>query len=75
MTRYFEIVDPLYPIINKREFYVEYDHFWSLCMEEKCKFEPDVLALHLVLYAFATQYLTLNHDPSVKTAEFYCKQG
>jgi len=74
MAKYFEIVDPLYPIINKREMYVEYEHFWSLSFEDQCKYEPDLLALQLVLYAFATQYLELL-DPteSVKTAEFYCE--
>jgi len=74
MAKYFEIVDPLYPILNRHEVYIEYEHFWSLSVDEKCRYEPDVIALHLVLYAFATQYLKLL-DPteSMQTAEFYCR--
>jgi len=72
MVKYFEIIDPLYPIVNKREMYVEYEHFWSLSDEDRCKYEPDLLALQFVLYAYATQYLALQSPTeSINTAEFY----
>lgn len=51
---------------------VEYEHFWCLSMEEKCRYAADVVALHFTLYASAIQFLELQSPTdSAKTAEFY----
>lgn len=72
MCKYFQIIDPLYPVIPRGQFFAEYEHFWSLSDAEKAKVDPSMLALHFVLYASATQYLqVLEPTECAQTAEFY----
>lgn len=72
VAKYFEIVDPLYPILDQAAFRKEYEYFWSLSYDEKCKYEAAMVSLHFVIYATATQYIELpSSTERTKTAEFY----
>ncbi|KAI9725344.1 MAG: hypothetical protein M1828_003194 [Chrysothrix sp. TS-e1954] len=74
VAKFFDAVDPLYPVIGRAEFLRDYDYFWSLTMQEKCSFDASVLALHFVIYANATQFMELgeaSHEDRTASAEFY----
>jgi hypothetical protein len=72
VDKYFEAVDPVYPMVHRRNFYADYVRFWSLSLEEKQVADPVLVALHFVIYAMGTQFI---HTPSNKEraqiAEFY----
>lgn len=72
IKQFFEIVDPVYPIIDRAEFLATYEIFWSLTEEAKAEYNADIIALHLVLYATATQFFdAFAHAERQKTSEFY----
>lgn len=75
IQKYFEVVDPIYPILGDRFTWMsDYERFWSLSPQEKCQVDGATVGLHFVIYAAATQFIDL---PSAaernKTAEFYCE--
>jgi hypothetical protein len=46
---FFESVDPVYPIVNRSQFYTDYEHFWALPITEKHSADPVFLALQFVM--------------------------
>ncbi|KAJ9657554.1 hypothetical protein H2201_008155 [Coniosporium apollinis] len=73
VAKYFEAVDPVYPMVNRRKFYAEYERFWSSPPIEKDTADAAMLALHFVIYAMGTQFMQVPSDPHEKeqVAEFY----
>ncbi|KAL1599886.1 hypothetical protein SLS60_007691 [Paraconiothyrium brasiliense] len=72
VAKYFDAVDPVYPMVHRRNFYADYDRFWSLPHAEKQTADPVLVALHFVVYAMATQFIgpQTDHKRS-EIAEFY----
>lgn len=72
VAKYFEAVDPLYPMIHRRNFYADYERFWSLPTEEKQHADPVLVGLHFVVYAMGTQFISTSTDHQrTQIAEFY----
>lgn len=74
LSRYFECVDPVYPMLHRQSFLDEYEHFWNLSVEERCAFDPAFVALMFVMYGLGTQFRSIpDSDESTKTdtAEMY----
>ncbi|OJD32176.1 zn 2cys6 transcription factor [Diplodia corticola] len=72
VAKYFEAVDPVYPMIHRPKFDADYERFWSLSHEEKCQADSALLGLHFVVYAMGTQFIQMP-DPQERAqiAEFY----
>ncbi|CAO2653482.1 Nn.00g028930.m01.CDS01 [Neocucurbitaria sp. VM-36] len=69
---YFDAVDPVYPMVHRRNFYADYQRFWSLPLEEKQVADPVLVALHFVVYAMGTQFIhTPSNQERAQIAEFY----
>jgi hypothetical protein len=59
-------------MINKAQFLVDYDRFWSLSQLEKCKADPSELALQFSVYAMGAQFIqTESEQTRAQIAEFY----
>jgi hypothetical protein len=72
VAKYFDAVDPVYPMIHRRNFYADYERFWSLPTEEKNAADPVLVALHFVVYAMGTQFISTSTDQERRQiAEFY----
>ncbi|KAK3391089.1 fungal-specific transcription factor domain-containing protein [Podospora didyma] len=72
LNRYFECVDPVYPMLHRQTFYADYEHFWSLPKIEKDRADASFVALIFVMLALGTQFVTSTSPPERKqTAEFY----
>ncbi|KAF2639582.1 hypothetical protein P280DRAFT_470216 [Massarina eburnea CBS 473.64] len=72
VAKYFDAVDPVYPMVHRRNFYADYERFWSLPAEEKLTVDPVLVALHFVVYAMATQFISMSTDHGqAQIAEFY----
>jgi hypothetical protein len=72
VTKYFESVDPVYPMINKAHFLADYDRFWALSLLEKQKVDPSMLGLHYAVYAMGAQFVQLESQQTrAQIAEFY----
>ncbi|PVI01843.1 hypothetical protein DM02DRAFT_670977 [Periconia macrospinosa] len=72
VAKYFDAVDPVYPMVHRRNFYADYERFWSLPIEEKQTADPVLVALHFVVYAMATQFIQMSSDHGqAQIAEFY----
>ena len=72
MIKFFEIVDPMYPVLDRLEVMSGYHHFWSLSEEERRNYDATTIALHFVLYANATLFIEHGSAPErTRTAEFY----
>ena len=72
ITKYFDAVDPVYPMIHRGSFLRDYDLFWSLPTIERPSSEGDLVALIFVMLAMGTQFVTLpSPDEKEQTAEFY----
>ncbi|KAG9256455.1 fungal-specific transcription factor domain-containing protein [Emericellopsis atlantica] len=56
LERYFECVDPVYPMIHRQTFYAEYEHFWQLSDEAKVVADASFIGLMLVIFALGTQF-------------------
>ncbi|ESZ99108.1 Zn(II)2Cys6 transcription factor [Sclerotinia borealis F-4128] len=72
MERYFECVDPVYPMLHKQTFYAEYEHFWSLQGPERDRTDASLVAMIFSMMALGTQFV--NNSPpkeQQQTAEFY----
>ncbi|KKA18694.1 hypothetical protein T310_7359 [Rasamsonia emersonii CBS 393.64] len=72
---FFESVDPVYPLLNRERFYIDYEGFWALDNAEKAKVDADFLALIFIVLAMGTQFLKVPGSktivPQNETAEFY----
>ncbi|KAK0643464.1 fungal-specific transcription factor domain-containing protein [Cercophora newfieldiana] len=72
IARYFECVDPVYPMLHRQTFYADYEHFWQLSRPDKDCAEPAFVALIFVMLALGTQFVTTTSPRERKqTAEFY----
>lgn len=72
LVRYFECVDPVYPMIHRQTFYAEYEHFWQLSRQKKTVSDAAFVALVFVMLALGTQFVTSTSPCERKqTAEFY----
>lgn len=72
LGRYFECVDPVYPMIHRQTFYADYEHFWQLNPQEKSNVDAAFVAQIFVMIALGTQFVTSTSPPERKqTAEFY----
>lgn len=68
--RYFEVVDPVYPMIHRQTFYADYEHFWQL--HDKTEVDAAFVAQIFVMLALGTQFVTSTSPAERKqTAEFY----
>lgn len=76
VAKYFDTIDPVYPMINKRQFHADYEHFWSLPDTDKYGADPGMLALHFVVYAMGTQFIQMPSElERSQLAEFYVSAG
>ena len=72
LARYFECVDPVYPMLDRQTFYAEYEQFWSLSHPEKDRTDAAFVALIFVILALGTQFVTATSTKEKnQTAEFY----
>ena len=78
IDKFFESVDPVYPLLYKPYFDRDYEAFWKLPFDERAKVRTSFVALMLVMMAMGTQFLRLpGHDPQTtlqnqsSSAEFY----
>ncbi|KAK0388622.1 hypothetical protein NLU13_4865 [Sarocladium strictum] len=72
LSRYFECVDPVYPMIHRQTFYADYEHFWSLSQDDKNATDADFVGLMFVMLGLGTQFVTSTSPNEKKqTAEFY----
>jgi hypothetical protein len=72
LGRYFECVDPVYPMIHRQTFYADYEHFWQLSGNDKNDVDAAFVALIFVMLALGTQFVTSTSASERKqTAEFY----
>ncbi|KAL3955354.1 hypothetical protein ACCO45_010917 [Purpureocillium lilacinum] len=72
LARYFECVDPVYPMIHRQTFYADYEHFWQLNVPERNKTDAAFVGLIFVMLALGTQFVTSTSPKERKqTAEFY----
>lgn len=72
LTRYFECVDPVYPMLHRQTFYADYEQFWALSRPQKDKVDAAFVALLFVMLALGTQFVTSTSPVERKqTAEFY----
>jgi hypothetical protein len=72
LERYFECVDPVYPMIHRQTFYADYEHFWSLPQEEKDCVDAALVAMIFSMLAMGTQFVTTTSPKErQQTAEFY----
>ncbi|RGP63709.1 hypothetical protein FLONG3_9814 [Fusarium longipes] len=73
LGRYFECVDPVYPMIHRQTFYADYEHFWQMNQQDKNDTDPSFIALIFVMLALGTQFVTstTSSQERKQTAEFY----
>lgn len=72
VDKYFDAVDPVYPMVHRRNFYADYERFWSLPPGQKHVADPVLVALHFVVYAMGTQFIhTPSNQERAQIAEFY----
>lgn len=72
MQRYFDVIDPVYPVVPRNLFMKEYRRFWIAPPEEKQLFDPAHVALQFAIYATGMQYMdTQPADVRESTSEFY----
>ena len=74
IAKYFDVVDPVYPMIHSESFLRDYDFFWSIAPAERPSVDGSFVALIFVMLAMGTQFVTLpSSDDKEQTAEFYGK--
>ena len=72
LERYFECVDPVYPMIHRQTFYADYEQFWSLSQPEKDRVDGALVAMIFSMLAMGTQFVTTTSPRErQQTAEFY----
>jgi hypothetical protein len=72
LERYFECVDPVYPMIHRQTFYADYEQFWSLPQPEKDRVDGSLVAMVFAMLALGTQFVTTTSPKErQQTAEFY----
>jgi hypothetical protein len=72
VAKYFDSVDPVYPMVHRQRFYAEYDDFWSLPLDRRGKADASMLALHFAIYAMGAQFIQMESEQArAQIAEFY----
>ncbi|TVY81570.1 Fusarisetin A cluster transcription factor fsa6 [Lachnellula suecica] len=72
LERYFECVDPVYPMIHRQTFYADYEHFWALPQPEQDRADGALVAMIFAMLAMGTQFVTTTVSRErQQTAEFY----
>ena len=72
IDKYFEVVDPIYPMIDQVAFRRDYDYIWSLSPADRNHVDGSMIALIFVMLAMGTQFVTLpSTAQKEQTAEFY----
>ena len=72
IAKYFDVIDPVYPMIHRESFLRDYDFFWSLSPTERPSVDGSLVALIFVILAMGTQFVALpSSDDKEQTAEFY----
>ncbi len=72
IAKYFDVIDPVYPMIHRESFLRDYDFLWSLAPAERPSVDGSLVALIFVILAMGTQFVTLpSSDDKEQTAEFY----
>ncbi|KAM3556340.1 hypothetical protein MY1884_005119 [Beauveria asiatica] len=72
INRYFECVDPVYPMIHRLTFYADYEEFWRMSDEQKQGMDAAYIAQIFVMIALGTQFVTSTTAKERKQqAEFY----
>lgn len=59
INRYFECVDPVYPMIHRQTFYADYAHFWAMPPSERHTADAAFIALILIMLALGTQFVSV----------------
>ena len=72
VAKYFEAVDPVYPMINRETFQKDYDNFWLAQTIDHRHADGSLIALIFAMLAMGTQFVDLpSPDEKEQTAEFY----
>ena len=72
ITKYFEVVDPVYPMVDQATFRKDYELVWSMPPLERKDSDGSLIALMFVMLAMGTQFVPLpSPDQKEQTAEFY----
>ncbi|KAL9045285.1 MAG: hypothetical protein Q9214_001649 [Letrouitia sp. 1 TL-2023] len=72
IAKYFDSVDPVYPMIHRESFERDYSYFWSLGPSERNTSDGSLVALIFVMLAMGTQFVELpSLEEKEQTAEFY----
>ncbi|KAF2217312.1 hypothetical protein CERZMDRAFT_20840, partial [Cercospora zeae-maydis SCOH1-5] len=73
IDRFFETVDPVYPIVPRDAFVADVERFWNLPDHGKHKHDPTQIALQFAVYASAAQDSNLREgsDVQLDMASFY----
>ena len=57
VERFFDCVDPIYPILMRSKFLASYETFWSMTPQEMAEYDPAQLALHFAIYAAGSPFV------------------
>ncbi|CAF9912034.1 hypothetical protein IMSHALPRED_010683 [Imshaugia aleurites] len=72
IAKYFDVIDPVYPMIHRESFLRDYNLFWSLAPADRPSVDGSLIALIFVMLAMGTQFVTLpSSEDKEQTAEFY----
>lgn len=72
VAKYFEVVDPVYPFLNRESFLRDYDELWLMQASGQLYSHGSLLALLFVMLAMGTQFASVGSpDGKQQTAEFY----
>ncbi|KAI4137717.1 MAG: hypothetical protein L6R39_007136 [Caloplaca ligustica] len=72
VAKFFDAVDPVYPMIHRDTFKNDYVHFWSMEPQERTTADGSLVALIFVMLAMGTQFVDLpSPEEKEQTAEFY----
>ncbi|ATY60780.1 Zn(II)2Cys6 transcription factor [Cordyceps militaris] len=72
INRYFECVDPVYPMIHRLTFYADYEEFWRMSGKQKQEMDAAYIAQIFVMIALGTQFVTSTTPKERKQqAEFF----
>ena len=62
INKYFDSVDPIYPLLHQSTVFAQYEAFWQLSLEEKAQVDSSFLALLFIMFSMGTQPLRLPGD-------------
>ena len=72
IAKYFDVVDPIYPMLDQATFRQNYEQVWSMPLSERKDTDGSLIALIFVMLAMGTQFVPLpSPDQKEQTAEFY----